>query len=65
VSWLGEMDERRRQLMEKHPGCLVWYVLHANRTVKWCARPEPLLNEDSPEALSAAIEQAEAVQVTP
>jgi hypothetical protein len=58
VSWLTEMDERKRQLMEKHPGWLVWYVPHTNRTVKWCARPEPLLNEDTAEALSAAIEQA-------
>jgi hypothetical protein len=60
VSWLTEMDEHRRQLMEKHPGWLVWYVpRHGQRVTTWCARQEPLLNADSPEALSAAIEQVE------
>jgi hypothetical protein len=59
VSFLDEMDERKRQLMEQHPGWQVWYVPHhGQRATTWCARPNPLLNADSPEALSAAIEQA-------
>jgi hypothetical protein len=59
VSYLDERDERKRQLEEQHPGWQVWYVPHhGQRVTKWCARPWPLLNADTPEALSAAIEQA-------
>jgi hypothetical protein len=58
VSYLTELDETKRQLEEKHPGWHVWYVPHLNRSITWCARREPLLNEDSPESLSEAIEQA-------
>jgi hypothetical protein len=34
-------------------------VPHLNRTVTWCARPRPLLNENSPEDLAEAIEEAD------
>jgi hypothetical protein len=57
-SYLGEMDERKRELEERHPGWQIWYVPHLDRTVTWCGRPWPLLNEDSPEHLSEAIRQA-------
>jgi hypothetical protein len=60
MSYLTELDEIKRQLEERHPGWQVWYSPRLDRTVVWCARPNPLLNEASPEALSDAIEQAEA-----
>jgi hypothetical protein len=65
VNYLDELDERKRQLEQRHPGWHVWYVPHLDRSVTWCGRANPLLNEDSPEALSAAIEQAEAARVPP
>jgi hypothetical protein len=59
VSYLDAQDERKRQLEQRHPGWQIWYVpLHGQRATTWCGRPWPLLNEDSPEALSAAIEAA-------
>jgi hypothetical protein len=65
-SLLEELDERKRQLEEKHPGWHVWYVPHhADRAVTWCAQQIPTLNEDSPEALSEAIERAEAAREMP
>jgi hypothetical protein len=60
MSYLTELDRIRDQLRAEHPGWLIWYVPHHDRTVMWCARPEPLLNEASPEELAEAIERAEA-----
>ena len=60
MSFLTELDELKRELEERHPGWQVWFVPHSlNRTVTWCARPNPLLNEDSPAHLSEAILAAE------
>ena len=55
---LGEADRLKRQLEERYPGWQVWFVPHLDRSVTWCARPWPLLNEDSPEHLAEAIEQS-------
>jgi hypothetical protein len=60
MSYLGEMDQQKRLLEEQHPGWRVWYVPHLDRTVTWCARREPVLNEASPEDLSEAIRKVEA-----
>jgi hypothetical protein len=60
MSYLTELDELRRQLEEQNPGWQIWYVPHLDRSITWCARPRPLLNEDSPESLAQAITQAEA-----
>jgi hypothetical protein len=57
-SYLGELDQRKRELEEQYPGWQIWFVPHVDWTVTWCARPNPLLNEDSPEHLSEAIRQA-------
>jgi hypothetical protein len=62
MSFLTEQDQIKHELEERHPGWQVWYVPHNDRTVTWCARPNPLLNEASPEDLSAAIGQAEAAR---
>jgi hypothetical protein len=59
MSYLDELDNRKHELMNQHPGWQVWYVPHSDRTITWCARPNPLLNEDSPEHLAEAIAQAE------
>lgn len=56
--WLGEQDRMKRDLEERFPGWGVWFVPGMGRTVTWCARPMPLLNEDSPEHLAEAIEQS-------
>lgn len=55
---LGALDLLKRDLEERFPGWQVWYVPHLDRSVTWCARPWPLLNEDSPEHLAEAIGQA-------
>lgn len=55
---LGALDELKRDLEERFPGWQVWFVPHLDRSVTWCARPWPLLNEDSPEHLAEAIGQA-------
>ena len=60
TSFLGALDREKAELEERHPGWQIWYVPHLDRTVTWCARRNPLLNEASPEDLSAAIEAAEA-----
>ena len=60
TSFLGELDRMQADLAERHPGWQVWYVPHLDRTVTWCARRNPLLNEASPEDLSEAITRAEA-----
>jgi hypothetical protein len=62
---LNALDLIKRQLEERFPGWQVWYVPHLDRTVTWCARPWPLLNEDSPEHLAEAIGQAEAGDAGP
>jgi hypothetical protein len=58
VSYLSELDKLKASLEEQHPGWQIWYSPRIDRTVVWCARPNPLLNEASPEDLSAAIERA-------
>jgi|HubBroStandDraft_2_1064218.scaffolds.fasta_scaffold683686_2 hypothetical protein len=65
MSYLTELDVIKRELEERHPGWQIWFVPKLNRDVTWCARPNPLLNEASPEDLSAAIGQAEAARETP
>jgi hypothetical protein len=60
VSYLTELDRIKDELAGRFPGWQIWYVPHHDRTVMWCGRPLPLLNEYSPEDLSAAIEQAQA-----
>jgi hypothetical protein len=62
MNYLTEMDRIKDELEERHPGWQVWYSPRTDRTVVWCARPNPLLNEASPEDLSAAITQAEAAR---
>lgn len=58
--FLTDADRRKRELEERHPGWNIWYVPHLDRTTTWCAQRNPLLNEDSAEHLSEAIEAAEA-----
>jgi len=65
MSYLNELDRIKHELEERHPGWHIWFVPHLNRTVMWCGQRNPVLNEDSPEALSAAIEQVEASRETP
>jgi hypothetical protein len=62
VSVLTELDKIKLELEERHPGWQIWYSPRTDRTVVWCARPNPLLNEASPEDLSETIEQAEAIR---
>jgi hypothetical protein len=62
MSYFSELDEIKRRIEESHPGWQVWYSPRLNRTVVWCARPNPLLNEASPEQLAEAIEQADAAR---
>jgi hypothetical protein len=57
-SYLDELDARKAELQARFPGWQVWYVPGHNRTVTWCARPYPLLNEATPEDLAEAIGQA-------
>jgi hypothetical protein len=58
VSFLTELDERMHELMRDNRGWQIWYVPHMDRTVTWCARPQPLINADSPEQLQKLIDQA-------
>jgi len=53
------LDEQRDELMSRHPGWQFWYIPKVGGTT-WCARPEPGLAEDSPEALEKAIAETEA-----
>jgi hypothetical protein len=55
VSVLTELDKIKLELEERHPGWQIWYSPRTDRTVVWCARPNPLLNEASPEDLSETI----------
>lgn len=64
-SYLTELDQQKRELEERHRGWQIWYSPRLDRSVIWCARPNPLLNEASPEDLSEAIEQADAARETP
>jgi hypothetical protein len=56
-SYLQELDVTKADLEARFPGWQIWYVPHTDRTITWCARPHPLLNEDSPEDLAQAIER--------
>jgi hypothetical protein len=58
ASFLTELDERRHELEYGNPGWQIWYVPKSDRTVTWCARPQPLINADSPEQLQKLIDQA-------
>lgn len=59
ASYLQELDTTKADLETRFPGWNIWYVPHSvDKDVTWCARPWPLLNEDSPEHLAEAIEQA-------
>jgi hypothetical protein len=55
TSFFDGLDAIKADLEDRFPGWQVWYVPHNNRTVTWCARPHPLLNENSPEDLAQAI----------
>ena len=57
ASFLTELDERKRELEHDNSGWQIWYVPHTDRTVTWCARPQPLVNADSPEQLQKLIDQ--------
>ena len=50
--------ERRRELERQFPGWEIWYVPREPDTATWCARPQMLINADSPENLAAAIRAA-------
>ena len=54
----NRLDQERDRLRDAYPGWHIWYVLHADGTVKWCAQPVPLLNCDSPPELTEEIEAA-------
>ena len=57
---LTTADEEKSRLEEWFPGWRVWYVHRVVDHTVWCARRGTvLLNEDSPEALIAAIKRAE------
>ncbi len=58
VSFLTELDERKRELEHDNPDWQIWYVPKPDTTVTWCARPQPLINADSPEQLQKLIDQA-------
>jgi len=62
MSILTDLDKTKAELAARFPGWQIWYSPRTDRTVVWCARPNPLLNEASPEELSEAIEQAEAAR---
>jgi hypothetical protein len=58
TSYLQELDVIKASLEDRFPSWQIWYVPHSgNRTVTWCARPHPLLNEASPEDLAEAIQR--------
>jgi len=50
--------ERRRELERQFPGWEIWYVPREPDSATWCARPQMLINADSPEDLAAAIRAA-------
>jgi hypothetical protein len=56
--------ERRRELERQFPGWEIWYVPREPDSATWCARPQMLINADSPEDLAAAIRAAHS-QVIP
>ena len=56
--------ERRRELERQFPGWEIWYVPREPDHATWCARPQMLINADSPEDLAAAIRAAHS-QVIP
>lgn len=62
TSFLTALDRIRDELAQRYPGWQIWYSPRTDRTVVWCARPNPLLNEASPEQLAKAIERAEAAR---
>lgn len=47
--------ERRRELERQFPGWEIWYVPREPDSATWCARPQMLINAESPEDLAAAI----------
>ena len=55
------LGEALAALRERFPDWRFWYVLRVIGHTVWCARRGPvLLNEDSPEWLAEAIEEADA-----
>ena len=56
--------ERRRERERQFPGWEIWYVPREPGGATWCARPQMLINADSPEDLAAAIRAAHG-QVVP
>jgi hypothetical protein len=58
ASFLTELDERKHELEHDNPGWQIWYVPKMDRTVTWCARPQRLIDADSPEQLQKLIDQA-------
>ena len=55
-------DRIRAQLQERFPGWQVWWVKKTGKGYIWCARPNPLINADTPEDLIEAIAKAEAAR---
>ncbi len=47
--------KRRRERERQFPGWEIWYVPRRPDSAAWCARPQMLINADSPEDLTAAI----------
>ena len=63
-SFLTELDKRKHVLERDNPGWQIWYVPYSiGRAVTWCARPQPLLNTDSPDQLQKLIDQADGERV--
>jgi hypothetical protein len=56
-------DKRAAEVASAHPGWQVWVVHRVYGGNVWCARRQDnhrfVINEDSPENLSAAISEAE------
>jgi len=50
--------ERRRELERQFPGWEIWYVPREPDGATWCARPQLLINTESPEDLAATLRAA-------
>jgi hypothetical protein len=62
MSYPCELDRIRDDLPTRFSGRQIWYVPHSDRTVKWCARPDPLINSNSPERLAFDIHPTHAAR---
>jgi hypothetical protein len=53
------LDQRKAELERQNPGWQVWYVRQYIGDTRWCARPLPLLNADTPDHLAEAMADAD------